>query len=81
MAKICKENSEGRAQARSSGLTPQIAASWLFVAKSGAFWRLPRRKGLFRRDVGKMLAFPAPSLLTLAKNHSDHFAKINRFRP
>jgi hypothetical protein len=29
MAKICKENREGRAEARSSGLTPQIAASGL----------------------------------------------------
>ncbi|MGL4489277.1 MAG: type II toxin-antitoxin system RelE/ParE family toxin [Rhizobiaceae bacterium] len=28
-----------------------------------------------------MLTFPAPSLLTLTKNHRDHFTKINRSRP
>jgi hypothetical protein len=43
------------------------------LAGSGAFWRLPRRKSL------KMLAFPALLLLTLLKNHSDHFIKINGF--
>jgi len=75
MAKIRKENREGRAEARSSGLTQQIAASCLLAPQSGAFRRLPRRKGL------KMLAFPAPSLLALAKNHLDHFTKINRSRP
>jgi hypothetical protein len=75
MAKICKENCAGRAEARSNSLTQQIEASWLSVPKSGAFRRLPRRKGL------KMLAFPAPSLLALTKNHLDHFCKINSSRP
>ena len=75
MAIICEENREKRAEARSSGLMKQIEASWLFVLKSGAFRRLPRRKDL------KMFTFPASSLLTLTKNHLDHFVKINRSRP
>jgi hypothetical protein len=75
MAIICKENREGRAEARSSDLTLQIAASCLSALMSGAFPRLLRSKGL------KMLAFPAPSLLALTKNHLDHFVKINRSRP
>jgi hypothetical protein len=75
MAIICEENRERRAKARLSGLMKQIEASWLLALKSGAFRRLPRRKGL------KMFTFPAPSLLTLAKNHLDHFIKINRSRP
>ena len=77
MAIICEENREKRAEARSSGLMKQIEASWLFVLKSGAFRRLPTFEPRFGKDL-KMFTFPASSLLTLTKNHLDHFVKINR---
>jgi hypothetical protein len=67
MAIICEENREGRAKARLSGLMKQIEASCLLALESGAFWRLLRRKDL------KMLAFPAPSLLTLTKKSPRPF--------
>ncbi len=84
---ICEENRERRAKARLSDFMEQIAVSCLLALKSGAFRRLSnlKFKGWQRlvpeAAVGNMLAFPAPSLLTLTKNHLDHFAKINRSRP
>jgi hypothetical protein len=77
MAKICKESS--LIPSGSNGLTLQIEASRLFLARSGAFRRLPNLKlkagkGLPLEEAeGKMLSFLGASAPSTHQKHLRPF--------
>ena len=72
MARKCEEVFEKRAHSPVENNDAAICSHLPVPKGSGAFCRLPRRRGL------KMLTFPSPPLLTFDKNRPDHFNEINR---